>query len=302
MEMPTATEMRTGSHSLLREDSFRCELEEHHRRHALGACPLVVSRLEGQSREQKVRRMVQRRMEYRTVEVAAVLQLCMERLCKAELVGNRNRSREGVEGIQVSSSRTRSQSLLLTSSNDEVVVHGSPGMELTSEQTKANCHWETLEHYLEKYKNFHSRLPVIVAETLLRTDPHIELPLWLVKMFKENQRERPWGMTGPEPSSASLFRLYVDYGRYTEATNLFLEYVEAFASTRPVDIINRKRSSAVWFPYNTVERLWCQLEGLIKSGHMVDQSDKLKSLLYRSLLNHLKQLKVDSVDAVSSAG
>lgn len=99
MEMPTATEMRTGSHSLLREDSFRCELEEHHRRHALGACPLVVSRLEGQSREQKVRRMVQRRMEYRTVEVAAVLQLCMERLCKAELVGNRNRSREGVEGI-----------------------------------------------------------------------------------------------------------------------------------------------------------------------------------------------------------
>ncbi|XP_040960672.1 nuclear pore complex protein NUP160 isoform X3 [Gossypium hirsutum] len=202
----------------------------------------------------------------------------------------------------VSSSWTRSQSLLLTSSKDEVVVHGSPDMELTSEQTKANCHWETLEHYLEKYKNFHSRLPVIVAETLLRTDPHIELPLWLVKMFKENQRERPWGMTGPEPSSASLFRLYVDYGRYTEATNLFLEYVEAFASTRPVDIINRKRSSAVWFPYNTVERLWCQLEGLIKSGHMVDQSDKLKSLLYRSLLNHLKQLKVDSVDAVSSAG
>ncbi|KAG4176901.1 hypothetical protein ERO13_A11G274000v2 [Gossypium hirsutum] len=202
----------------------------------------------------------------------------------------------------VSSSRTRSQSLLLTSSNDEVVVHGSPGMELTSEQTKANCHWETLEHYLEKYKNFHSRLPVIVAETLLRTDPHIELPLWLVKMFKENQRERPWGMTGPEPSSASLFRLYVDYGRYTEATNLFLEYVEAFASTRPLDIINRKRSSAVWFPYNTVERLWCQLEGLIKSGHMVDQSDKLKRLLYKSLLNHLKQLKVDSIDAVSSAG
>ncbi|KAH1083755.1 hypothetical protein J1N35_023516 [Gossypium stocksii] len=202
----------------------------------------------------------------------------------------------------VSSSWTRSQRLLLTSSKDEVVVHGSPGMELTSEQTKANCHWETLEHYLEKYKNFHSRLPVIVAETLLCTDPHIELPLWLVKMFKENQRERPWGMTGPEPSLASLFRLYVDYGRYTEATNLFLEYVEAFASTRPVDIINRKRSSAVWFPYNTVERLWCQLEGLIKSGHMVDQSDKLKRLLYKSLLNHLEQLKVDSVDAISSAG
>ncbi|GMI73078.1 SUPPRESSOR OF AUXIN RESISTANCE1, NUCLEOPORIN 160, ARABIDOPSIS NUCLEOPORIN 160 [Hibiscus trionum] len=199
-----------------------------------------------------------------------------------------------------SSSRTRPHSLLLTSSKDEVVVHSSPDMELANEQ-KANCHWETLEHYLEKYKYIHPRLPVVVAETLLRTDPHIELPLWLVKMFKENQRESSGRMAGPDPSPASLFRLYVDYGRYTEATNLFLEYVEVFASTRPVDIINRKRASAVWFPYNTVERLWCQLEGLISSGHMVDQCDKLKRLLYDSLLNHLKQLKVDSDDAVSSA-
>ncbi|RVX03519.1 hypothetical protein CK203_027953 [Vitis vinifera] len=37
---------------------------------------------------------------------------------------------------------------------------------------------------LEKYKGFNARLPVIVAETLLRTDPQIELPLWLVHMFK----------------------------------------------------------------------------------------------------------------------
>lgn len=46
---------------------------------------------------------------------------------------------------------------------------------------------------------------------------------------QESQR-RSWGMTGPDPSPASLFRLYADYGRYIEATNLFLEYVEAFAS------------------------------------------------------------------------
>ena len=36
----------------------------------------------------------------------------------------------------------------------------------------------------EKYKEFHGRLPIIVAETLLRTDPKIELPLWLVQLFK----------------------------------------------------------------------------------------------------------------------
>lgn len=202
----------------------------------------------------------------------------------------------------ISSSWTGVRNLLLTSSKDEVVVHGSPDIEPNSQQTKADYHWETLEHYLEKYKCFHSRLPLVVAETLLRTDPQIELPLWLVKMFKESPRERSWGMTSPEPSPASLFRLYVDYGRYTEATHLFLEFVEAFASTRSVDIINRKRPSAVWFPYNTLERLWCQLEGLINSGHMVDQCDKLKRLLHGALLNHLKQLKVDSDDAVSSAG
>lgn len=37
-------------------------------------------------------------------------------------------------------------------------------------------------------------------------------------------------MTGQESSPATLLRLYVDYGRYTEATNLLLEYIEAFAS------------------------------------------------------------------------
>lgn len=36
----------------------------------------------------------------------------------------------------------------------------------------------------EKYKAYHAGLPVTVAETLLRTDPQIELPLWLVHMFK----------------------------------------------------------------------------------------------------------------------
>lgn len=36
----------------------------------------------------------------------------------------------------------------------------------------------------EKYKEFHGRLPITVAETLLRADPKIELPLWLVQLFK----------------------------------------------------------------------------------------------------------------------
>lgn len=37
-------------------------------------------------------------------------------------------------------------------------------------------------------------------------------------------------MAGHESNPASLFQLFVDYGRYTEATHLLLEYIESFAS------------------------------------------------------------------------
>lgn len=37
-------------------------------------------------------------------------------------------------------------------------------------------------------------------------------------------------MTGHEADPATLFRLYVDYNRHAEATNLLLEYLESFAS------------------------------------------------------------------------
>ncbi|KAK0591184.1 hypothetical protein LWI29_036588 [Acer saccharum] len=195
----------------------------------------------------------------------------------------------------------KTHGLLLTSSKDEVVVRSSPDTVPSVHQYKGNGQWETLELYLEKYKEFHARLPIIVAETLLCTDLQIELPLWLVHMFKDGQRERSWGMTGQESSPSSLFRLYVEYGRYTEATNLLLECIDSFASMRPADIINRKRPFSVWFPYTAIGRLWCQLEESIKSGYMVNQCDKLKKLLHGALLNHLKLLKLDLDDAISSA-
>lgn len=37
-------------------------------------------------------------------------------------------------------------------------------------------------------------------------------------------------MSGSESSPASLFCLYVNYGRFVEATNLLLEYLESLAS------------------------------------------------------------------------
>ncbi|KAK4272851.1 hypothetical protein QN277_021350 [Acacia crassicarpa] len=202
---------------------------------------------------------------------------------------------------KVESTWIEPHSNLLTSSKLEMVVHGSPLTVSTMAQPDRNSHWATLELYLGKYCEFHWRLPVIVAETLLRADAQIDLPRWLVQFFKEGQREKTWGMAGRESNPASLFQLYVNYGRFTEATNLLLEFMESFASMRPADIIRRKKPFAVWFPYTTIERLLYQLEELIRVGHMVDQCQKLKKMLYSSLHNHLKLLKEDSDDAISVA-
>ncbi|XP_062007631.1 nuclear pore complex protein NUP160 isoform X1 [Rosa rugosa] len=189
--------------------------------------------------------------------------------------------------------------LLLTSSKDEVIVHGSPDTSSANQQSSGINQWGTLELYLDRYKVFHARLPFFVAETLLRTDSQIELPLWLVKLFKDGRREKTLRMTGQESSPALLFQLYVDYGRYREATNLLLEYIGSLASMRPANIMNRKRPFGVWFPYTTIQRLWCQLEEMINSGHMVDQCKQLKDLLHGALLKHLQLVKSDSEDAVS---
>ncbi|KAF3494081.1 hypothetical protein DY000_02053061 [Brassica cretica] len=122
-----------------------------------------------------------------------------------------------------------------------------------------------------------------------------------IVIAKDRQKEKGLGMIRQEASPASLFQLFVDYGRLTEATNLLLEYMEAFASSKPAEILKRKKVSGVWFRYTIVERLWWALEKTINSGRMVEQCQKLKGQLHQALLNDLKLLKVDSVDAVSSA-
>ncbi|KAG9439278.1 hypothetical protein H6P81_019443 [Aristolochia fimbriata] len=198
------------------------------------------------------------------------------------------------------SSMTGTNVLLLTNGEEPTEV-GMHEISPAAQNRQGSGHWEMLELYLEKYRKLHTRLPATVAETLLHMDPQIELPLWLVHMFKGGPWAASRGMTGQEPDAATLFRLYVNYGRYTEATNLLLEYLDSFASLRPANVINRKKMSAICFPYTAIERLWCELENCINGGLTGDHYDKLKRLLHGALLNHLTQLKVDSHDAVSSA-
>ncbi|XP_066329314.1 nuclear pore complex protein NUP160-like isoform X1 [Miscanthus floridulus] len=206
-----------------------------------------------------------------------------------------NKSRRSLTGSQ--------QVPLLPSSENDAWEINNKSIPVT-QQLQGSNHWETLELYLDKYKDLHPRLPVIVAQTLLYTDPEIELPLWLVQMFKTNKAGNriSWGMSGKEADPAALFRLYINYGRHAEATNLLVEYLESFASSRPADLLHRKKMSAAWFPYTAVERVWCQLGDMQRAGHSVDQCDRLKKLLHGALMSHLQQVVVDSDDVLSSVG
>ncbi|KAL6888651.1 hypothetical protein ACP4OV_009677 [Aristida adscensionis] len=196
------------------------------------------------------------------------------------------------------------QVLLLPSSEDDARDINTKNIAV-AHQLHGSSHWETLELYLDKYKDLHPRLAVIVAETLLYTDPEVELPLWLVQMFKTNtagNRTISWGMSGGEADPAALFRLYINYGRHAEAANLLVEYLESFAALRPVDVLRRKKTSASWFPYTAVERLWSQLEEIRRAGGRgVEQCDRLEKLLHGALMSHLQQVVVDSEDVLSSS-
>ncbi|CAG7897325.1 unnamed protein product [Brassica rapa] len=63
---------------------------------------------------------------------------------------------------------------------EDEVTH-SPDRNPAVQGSKLAGDWEILE---KRYKDIHARLPVTVASTLLQTDSCIEMPLWLVQMFK----------------------------------------------------------------------------------------------------------------------
>ncbi|KAL9253691.1 Nuclear pore complex protein NUP160-like protein [Drosera capensis] len=132
---------------------------------------------------------------------------------------------------EASSPLSGSNGFLLKSSVDDPTMSGAFDTNALTKHRISNTLWEMLEVYLEKYKALHARLPAVVADTLLGSDRQIELPRWLVNMFKGTQQERTFGMTGQDCDAASLFRLYVDYGRYKEAADLLVEYIDAYAST-----------------------------------------------------------------------
>ena len=72
-------------------------------------------------------------------------------------------------------------------------------------------------------------------------------------------------------------------------SNNFCLYFVAYLQG-PAGIIHMEETSAVWFPYTTIERLWSKLGELIKSGHNTSQCEEQKSLLKAALRKYFQQV------------
>jgi len=158
----------------------------------------------------------------------------------------------------------------------------------------ARTAWQALQLYLEKYRNLHPRLPVVVAESIFTVDRHMELPLWLVNIFKGGKEASSLGMAGLGADPAALLRIYLDFDRLAEATNLVLEYFRAWTNLRPADVIKRKHMCAVWFPYTLLDRL----QSCLSTSSDLAIREKLQDSLKCALQSHFKQVKVDSDDVM----
>ncbi|EPS67092.1 hypothetical protein M569_07685 [Genlisea aurea] len=171
-------------------------------------------------------------------------------------------------------------SLLLTSSEGDLVEDSPDAAAIitAAQEIPGGSHWERLELYLEKYKTFHPRLPLVVSRTLLSADSQIELPIWLIQHFTgcNNGIDVGVGLSGP----ALLFNVYVEYGRYAEAVKLIMDYL---ASVVNGEMQGSVALSGVWVPYNSIERLlWALDESESKL-----ELEQLKGILQGALVKHL---------------
>lgn len=227
-------------------------------------------------------------------ELERMFRIMAERCCSSQL-------QNGVERTSTRRALESGKKLLLHSSSSSFELGGDYTMANSQSDVKitndivSGSTWHSLQEYLEKYVKTHSRLPAVVAETMLSIDWLMELPVWLVDMFKGGRHAGSEGMGGQEADPAALLRIYLDYGRISEATNFLLEYMNAWANLHPADVIKRKKMSAVWFPYTLVDRLKFQLKDYRDS----DQYASLEKLLSASLQRHFYQLETDSNDVAS---
>lgn len=223
-------------------------------------------------------------------ELERIFRIMAERWC----------SRQQENRVTIPSSRALIESerklLLLPCSEPENSIKvANSSIDVIAKDVMSNTACNSLQVCLEKYAKLHSRLPVVVAETMLSIDRLMELPVWLVDMLKGGRQAGAEGMSTPGADPGALLRMYLDYGRISEAAVLLLDYVKAWANLPPTDVIKRKKMCGVWFPYTLLDRLKAALSEVKKS----EQFESLENLLDSTLQRHFNQVETDSNDVKS---
>ncbi|GLC32976.1 hypothetical protein PLESTB_000384200 [Pleodorina starrii] len=115
------------------------------------------------------------------------------------------------------------------------------------------------------------------AEAVLRTDPRVDLPQWLLDMFLAEPgtgaAAAPASMGSWACGPASLLSLYLRHDRLAAAVELVSAQAELWSGE---DVLKRRRHCAAWMPYPQLELLHTKLTiaqqlGQERSGALLEQ-------------------------------
>eukprot|EP00897_Mesotaenium_endlicherianum_P007265 jgi/Mesen1/6567/ME000336S05795 len=215
----------------------------------------------------------------------------------------------------------RSGALVSTSGGDRArpMPHGSTQLEDLPESGRdsmgagehvaasAAATWQQLRLHLEEYVAQHRRLREIVTRTILSVDPGLQLPHWLLALFKEGLPGGKGGAAAVPPDPAALLGLLLDFDLLPEAASVAVDLLRDWADQRSSELQKHKRLAGAWTPYTLLDRLQARLAHATAATagsatwqqHLSAPPERLQALqsaLAAALDSHLAQVKLDSED------
>ncbi|KXZ56312.1 hypothetical protein GPECTOR_1g275 [Gonium pectorale] len=127
------------------------------------------------------------------------------------------------------------------------------------------------------------------AEAVLRTDPRVDLPQWLLDLFVASDLDAPAAMGSTACGPASLLGLYLRHDRLAAAVELVASQVEQWGRA---DVRLRRQHGAAWMPYPQLELLHTKLSIAQQLGQ--ERSVALTAKLNAAMAAHLELVATDA--------
>eukprot|EP00239_Pterosperma_sp_CCMP1384_P012874 CAMPEP_0197863482 /NCGR_PEP_ID=MMETSP1438-20131217/40960_1 /TAXON_ID=1461541 /ORGANISM="Pterosperma sp., Strain CCMP1384" /LENGTH=190 /DNA_ID=CAMNT_0043481385 /DNA_START=26 /DNA_END=598 /DNA_ORIENTATION=+ len=174
--------------------------------------------------------------------------------------------------------------------------------------------WAQLEAYLRRHDSVDTnfQLRAIVADTILRLNPSMALPPWLIQHFVTGGTQHrfkacepsdeleeagdpvdaraPPGMGSRGADPSSLLRLYLKYDRLESAAQLAIDLMQDLAKQAVVPT-QRQQHCAVWVP----ETLLSALDNRLKlQSEKCPHLEALERTLAQCIMHHQDTVHTDS--------